>query len=584
MNKMKWNFKLIYKSDKDPQIEKDLKERERQINRFSKKYKFDNSYLTSNKGLLSLIKDYEKILDNKRAFAPVMYFYFKKDIESTNRYAQSELNKLYERYSKMDNELIFFQIELGKVDEKRQKEILQAKELERYKYFFEKLFKEAKYNLSLEEEKILNLMSQPAHNMWVDGLDRILSKEEVVFEGKSISLGEAQNMLPNLKALKRRKLYKLVMEKLEMHKDFAEAEVNAVVTGKKIKDELRKFKNPYSSTVLRYENEDKTVENLIDTITSNFKISHKFYKIKARMLKLEKLGYEDRSAKVGNVKKEYDIEETLKLLRNAFGAVDKKYVTILNQYLKNGQIDVYPKKGKTGGAYCFGNYGQPTFVLLNHVNNLNSVTTFAHELGHAFHTELSHNQNAVYRDYTIAVAEVASTLFENFVFEEVLKTLSEKEKTIALHDRIQDQVSTIFRQVACFNFENELHNRIREVGYLSHDEIKKMLNKHMMMYLGDAFSLKDIDGNFYITWSHIRNFFYVYSYAFGSLVSDALYFEYTKDNKFLTKIEEFLEAGCSKSPENIFKDIGIDVTKKDFFRKGLKVIEKNIERLDKLVN
>jgi oligoendopeptidase F len=169
------------------------------------------------------------------------------------------------------------------------------------------------------------------------------------------------------------------------------------------------------------------------------------------------------------------------------------------------------------------------------------------------------------------------------VFEEIFETLSAKEKIIALHDRIQDDVQTIFRQIACFNFETELHKTIRLKGSLSKEEIGALLNKHMSAYLGPKFKLTELDGYFFVNWSHIRRFFYVYSYGYGQLISKALYKKYKEDKKYIHQIKKFLSAGGSKSPEDIFKDIGINTTKPDFFESGLKSIEQDIERLEKML-
>ena len=365
--------------------------------------------------------------------------------------------------------------------------------------------------------------------------------------------------------------------------DFSEAEINAIVAKKKTLDELRGFSKPYSETILSYENEEKVIENLVDIVSKNFKISQRFYRVKAKLLKEKKLYYADRGAKVGELKRKFSFDETVKIISSAFDKFDHKYSEIFNRYLENGQIDVYPAKGKRGGAYCMGTTTVPNMIMLNHTNDFNSVMTLGHEMGHAIHTELSKKQSPIYSAYTISVAETASTLFENFVFEEIFERLSEKEKIIALHNKLGGSVATIFRQIACFNFEKELHKKIREDGYLSKEDIAKLMNKHMRSYLGPIFDLSDEDGYFFTAWSHIRRFFYVYSYAFGGLISDALFAEYKKDIKFKRKIEQFLCAGGSKSPEDIFAEIGVDIRNPSFFEKGLKIIEKDVERLEKLV-
>jgi len=164
-----------------------------------------------------------------------------------------------------------------------------------------------------------------------------------------------------------------------------------------------------------------------------------------------------------------------------------------------------------------------------------------------------------------------------------MESLTKKEQTIALHDKISGEISTIFRQIACFNFENELHKNIREKGYLAKEEIAKLMNKNMKAYLGPIVKFEEDDGYQFITWSHIRRFFYVYTYASGSLISSALFAKYKEDPKYLEKIEEFLSAGSSKNPEDIFASAGIDIRNPDFFRIGLEKIENDIKKLEKLI-
>jgi oligoendopeptidase F len=143
-------------------------------------------------------------------------------------------------------------------------------------------------------------------------------------------------------------------------------------------------------------------------------------------------------------------------------------------------------------------------------------------------------------------------------------------------------VSTIFRQVACFNFETELHAQVREKGQVSKQDMAALMAKHMRAYLGDAVEVTDDDGYIFVSWHHIRSFFYVYTYAYGQLISSALFENWQKDKNYAKKIEQFLKAGRSMSPEDIFKSIGIDTSKPAFFEAGLKSIERDIRRLEKL--
>jgi oligoendopeptidase F len=581
--KTEWNFKLFYQSDIDPQIDKDISIAEKAATAFEKKWKKNVGFTTKASDLQKALKEYVVLIGLAEFAKPYLYFYLRKDIDSNNKKVTAEISRIQSRLTNAQNKILFFGLQLGKISKELQKQIFKDSSFKKYHYFLELIWKSAKYDLAEGEEKILNLMYEPASGMWSRGFDKVLSNQMVMHKGKELPIAEALELIFELPTEERKELQKNISEVFKKVSDFAESEVNAVYTKKKITDELRGYKNPYDETLLRYQNDEKTIMNLVDTVTNNFKISHKFYNLKAKILNLKKLDYAARGVSMGEIKKKFDFETGCEILLKSFEKVDPKYKTMFESFLKNGQIDAFPKVGKTGGAYCMGNLGIPTFVLHNYTDSYKSVNTFAHEMGHAFHAELSKSQPPLYEDHTISVAETASTLFENFVFDEVFETLSEDEKIIALHDKINSSISTIFRQIACFNFEKDLHTLVRAKGFASKEEIAELMNKNMKAYLGPVFELNPEDGYFFVNWSHIRRFFYVYSYAYGELISTALYSEYKKDKKFMIKIEQFLSAGGSKSPYQIFKDIGIDTTKPDFFLNGLKKIEEEIDVLENLV-
>jgi oligoendopeptidase F len=160
--------------------------------------------------------------------------------------------------------------------------------------------------------------------------------------------------------------------------------------------------------------------------------------------------------------------------------------------------------------------------------------------------------------------------------------LSPARQIVALANKINSEITMIFRSIACFNFESDLHAEIRSTGFVPKERIAALHNKNMQAYLGDTFELIPDDGYFFVAWHHIRRFFYVYSYAYGILVSKALLRRYKQDKSFWKKIEQFLSAGGKDSPENILKEIGIDVSKPSFWKEGLKEIEDDISKLEKL--
>jgi oligoendopeptidase F len=579
--KTTWNLGLLYKDHQDGQVDKDLKAIEKAYAAFDKKYRGKTDYLKDESKLFAALADFEALFEKLAITKPLQYFQLAQDL-ADDPVARAKATQILERLTKNEHKIVFFELSLAKIPATLQKKFLASKKLSHFRYHLKCIFDRVKHDLSEAEEKIMGLKSIPAYQQWITATDKILNKQVVEFQGKKLPVAEASQKIHDLPLKERRELHEKTMKVLQGVSDVAESEINAVVLDKKINDELRGYKEPFDATILGYQNDRKSVMALVDAVTKNYPISHRFYSLKAKLLKLSNLEYSDRNVGIGENVKEIQFEEAVSILRGIFGGADKRYLDILNSYLENGQIDVYPKVGKTGGAYCAGASKIPTFVLLNYTNTLDQVMTFAHEMGHAIHTEISKVQPALYEHYTISTAEVASTFFEAMVFDALFEKMTKEEKVLALHNKINDDIQTIFRQIACFNFETDLHRTIRAKGAMSKEEIGALMNKHMGAYMGPITKMKDIDGNFFVQWGHIRRFFYVYSYAFGQLISKALYAEYKKDKKFIEKVNRFLSAGGSDSPENIFKSIGIDVTKPDFWEKGLKSIDKDIETLEKL--
>lgn len=583
MSKIKtaWDLKLLYKSDNDPQIEKELKVIEKVYTDFEKKYK-NKDFISSPEKLLRALNDHENLIDVVNGNKPWWYFALKKDLNAEDEKAVAKATQNTERLTKARNKITFFMLKIGKIPKDKQKKYLKDKSLSEYTYLLEKVFQKSQYNLTEQEEQLTNLLAQPGYGMWVSGQNKLLSQQTVLYKGKNLPVQEAFGILADQSKKDRDELNQAIHQTLRKISHFAEAEINAVYNFKKIMDERRSFTKPYSATILDYENEEKTVEKLIEIVTKGFKISQRFYRLHTKLLKQKKISIADRAVAIGKIKRKFDFESAVRLVKQGFAKIDSQYVDIFEVFLRNGQIDVHPKRGKKGGAYCWGNELNPTFVLLNHTENVRSVETLAHEMGHAFHDELYKIQPAHYRGSSTATAEVASTFFEQVVVEELEKELSAKDHAILLHSKLMGDMSTIFRQIAFFNFELELHERIRAEGQVSKEEIAKLFSKHIKSYMGPDVEMNEDDGYFFVQLSHMRRFFYVYSYAYGQLTSRALFEKWKKDNNYAKKIEKFLQAGASMSPEDIFRSIGIDISDPKFFQTGLKAIEKDIVKLEKL--
>lgn len=303
--------------------------------------------------------------------------------------------------------------------------------------------------------------------------------------------------------------------------------------------------------------------------------------LKAKLLKQPKFRYFERALGYGEVEKDYSYEESMKLVDSVLNDLDPQFSKILKNLSENGLIDVFPKKGKRGGAFCAGlTKTLPTFVMLNHTNKLRDVTTIAHEIGHAINNELMKlKQNELNFATPLSTAEVASTFMEDFVFDRLLMDASEEEELALRVSQLQDQIATIFRQVAAYRFEQDLHKEFRVTGYVSKEKINEIFCKHMKDYLGDHSEGAE---NWWVYWSHIRHFFYVYSYASGLLISKSLQSKVKKDKSFIGNVKEFLSSGTSKSPKEIFLGLGLDITNKNFWEDGLAEIESQIQITEQL--
>lgn len=577
-----WTFKGVYSGINDPMIEKDMVKIENGYASFAKKYSSQSSiekFTTDSAALKQALDDFNDLLKYTSVAKPTWYLHLVCDLDTRNAKAKALQGKAEERLRKAANQIMFFNLVLGKISPAKQSEFLDTPSLALYKTFLQSIFEISKFNLSEAEEKILSLKSAASYSMWVSTQSKYMTSQMVMHKGKKIPITEAMAIKGSLPLKERRALHKEVFTALKAVSFLAEAELNAIINDKRVIDELRGFTKSYEATVLGYQNTVASVESLVASVSSRFKDSQEFFKLKAQALGLPKLTIAELSTPISKNKKKYSIGEGVGLVYEAFNIVKPEFAEMFSQYVQNGQMDFYPKQGKRNGAYCsWGNKGEPTHILLNHTDDFNSISTLAHEMGHAIHGEFSQrDQEPINAEITISVAEVASTFFENVLFDFVYERSSPEEQKTMLLEQIQDNVFTIYAQIGYFNFEKDLHAGIKEKGELTAAEMAALFLKNRKQVLGPAFDYTEDDGYSYVATPHFRYFFYVYAYAYGQLIANAMYAEYKKNPAFLSNIEQFLSAGCSLKPDDIFKSIGIDVKDPEFFNKGLDEIARKIK-------
>jgi oligoendopeptidase F len=579
-----WNLKEhYYTSEHDPRIEADLTHIEKEHARFAKKYR-GRDFTSSPMLLKKALTEYEIMyaLPHKRRVT--RYFSYRSTLNAKDAVAEKRLNLYSDRLIKSGNALIFFELAIGKIPVATQKQYLKNPVLKDFTYYLSQIFEDAKHTLTESEEKILRLKSNTSFGMWVDGTEKIISNRMLRHGKNDISMPEALALLETTPGKRKQKLWDAICDELAQISEVAENEFNAIVNDKKTTDELRGYETPYEETVLSYENETKSVEALIEAVSKRgFALSSSFYTLKAKLHGLKKLPYVLRNEPIGKPRK-IPFAEAVEVCRETFYGLKTEYGAFFDMMLTKGHIDVYPRAGKRSGAFMSAGVNVPTYVMLNHTDTFGALETLAHEMGHAIHAERSKTQQPLYEGHSITTAETASTLFENIVFNKILKTATKEERVILLHDRILRDISTIQRQIAFFNFELDLHNSIREHGAATKEEMTKMMQKHLKSYLGPSVEVTERDGLSFVYISHFRYGFYVYTYAYGLLMSSIMARRLSEDTSYKDRIDAFLSAGGSDTVENIFGSIGINARDPKTFAQSLDVIEADILELKKLIH
>lgn len=590
ISKSTWDLSPLFSGDDDPKIEEVKKILEKENYAFINKWKDRDDYLKDPAVLKEAIDEYELLLRSYGVEGGIGYYFgLRLSKDENNPNLKAKYNQINDFATKVLNDIQFFALRIAKIPEVDRAKLLNYKGLREYKHWLERWFIEAKYLLSEPEEKILNLKAMPAHSNWVHMTSGFLSKEEretLMEDGSRAvkSFSDVLSLIDSTNKNVRDKAAETLNDIFKKNVDVAEAEINSVLQNKKIDDELRKMPRPDLARHVADDIDSASVDALVQSVSSRFDISRRYYGLKAKLMGVPRLQYHERNVSYGNIEKKYPYDEAVNLIYQVMLGIDGKIANIFKGFAENGQIDVFPKKGKRHGAYCSDNLiTQPTYIFLNHTNKLQDVLTIAHEFGHGVNNELMREkQNALNFSTPLSTAEVASTFMEDFVLQKILENADDELRLTIMMMKLGDDVSTIFRQVAIYNFEKELHDNFRTKGYLSKEEIGSLFLKNMQAYMGDYVEQSAGSENWWIYIAHIRYLFYVYSYASGLLISKSLQNSVKQDHNFIEKVKEFLSAGSSDSPKNIFMNLGIDISQPDFWGRGLAEVENLLNETEAL--
>jgi oligoendopeptidase F len=581
-NLPKWDLTDFYQNINDKNIELDFKDLEQKAQKFSKNYKAKITKLSGDE-LYQAICDNEEIAEKFGKISSFAYLTYAADMmdeKNTAFYQNSS-----ERIKSISKDLVFFELEINKISEENLKKRYNSSDkLKKYQPFLRDVRVFKKHQLNEDLEKLMLEKSSTGSSAWNRLFDETINNMKFPYDDQELNSSEIFNLLSSKESKTRKKASKIIGEVLGQNIRLLSFVTNILAKDKDINDNLRNFSKPISSRNLSNFIEDEIVDNLISVVKKNYpNISHRYYKIKAKLLGLKKMHYSDRNAPLSMDEKLTSWEDAKKIVSQAYNNFSPELAKIGQRFFDNNWIDVGVRDGKDSGAFA-----HPTvpsvhpYLLLNYQGKVRDIMTLAHELGHGVHQVLSSKQGYFMSGTPLTLAETASVFGEQLTFQEILKRENDPErKKIIIASKVEDMINTVIRQIAFLEFERKVHDARKE-GEISTEKLCQFWMEVQEDSLGDIFTFDD-EYKYY--WSYIPHFihspFYVYSYAFGDCLVNSLYACYKNGlENFEGKYLEMLKAGGTLHHKDLLAPFGLDASKPEFWQQGLDVIGGYIDQLE----
>lgn len=491
------------------------------------------------------------------------------------------LQKVKEAYTYISQQFIFVETEWAAISDEQAQNMLAEPYLAPYRHYLTIQHLQKRHLLSEPEEKILAEKSITGVGAWNRYFDEVLGAAEFTFRGTKMTEQEVLTKLSHPDRTVREDAALSLTEGLKKHSHTLTFIFNTILADKASTDRLRGYSSWISSRNVSNQIEDETVEALIQTVTSRYDLVERFYRLKARLLGLEKLMDYDRYAPIGESDRIYSWQEAKDIVLKAYTNFHPEMGAIARKFFDEHWIDAPVVAGKRGGAFSHGAVPSAhPYIMMNFTGRVRDVQTLAHELGHGVHQYLSRTQGIFHADTPLTTAETASVFGEMLTFQYLMQLEKDpKSRLKMLVSKIDDTFATVFRQITMNRFEDRIHTLRRTEGELSTETYSQAWMDTQKAMFGESVTLGDHYG---IWWSYIPHFLhtpgYVYAYAFGELLVLALYAEYLRsEHSFAARYLDLLAAGGSDWPDALLKRMHIDLKDPNFWHQGLKAIEVWIE-------
>ncbi|WP_170569562.1 M3 family oligoendopeptidase [Ruegeria atlantica] len=581
-NLPEWDLTDLYSSEEAPELDRDLEWLEGECAAFAADYEGKLADLDA-ESLLNCVQRNEKInsiAGRIMSFAGLRYYQLTTDAERAKF-----LSDMQEKITVFTTPLVFFTLEINRIDDDVLKAHFDANaDLARYEPVFRRIRAMKPYQLSDELEKFLHDLGVVG-DAWERLFDETIAGLTFTVDGEELNIEGTLNLLTEQNRSKReaasRELASVFQDNI---KTFARVH-NTQAKEKEIIDRWRKMPTAQTGRHLSNDVEPEVVEALREAVVAAYpKLSHRYYELKRKWLGLDVMQVWDRNAPLPmEDTRIVGWDEAEKTVMEAYNAFDPRMGEIASPFFSKGWIDAAVKPGKAPGAFA-----HPTvtevhpYVMLNYLGKPRDVMTLAHELGHGVHQVLAADQGEMLSSTPLTLAETASVFGEMLTFRKMLdQAETPEQRKVLLAGKVEDMINTVVRQIAFYDFECKLHAARRE-GELTPDDINALWMSVQAESLGPAFEFMEGYETF---WAYIPHFvhspFYVYAYAFGDGLVNALYSVYESGAEgFEDKYFEMLRAGGSKHHKELLAPFGLDASDPKFWDKGLSMISGFIDELE----
>ncbi len=582
-----WDLTDLYPAVDAPQVTADLKESLERARTFETSYRGRLAELARDNvpALVTAIRAYEDLEDlmgRLISFAGLVYSGNTIDPASQKFYGDVQ-----EQITTASTHLLFFALEMNKIDDAVMDAALEDEHLGHYRPWIEDLRKDKPYQLEDRVEQLFHEKSVTGAGAWNRLFDETMASLSFEVDGKELPIEQVLNLLVDPSPETRRNASQALTKTFKENLRTFTLITNTLAKDKEISDRWRNFSDIADSRHLANRVEREVVDAMVSSVRDAYpRLSHRYYKLKAKWLGMDQLNTWDRNAPLPDADtRVIPWEEAKSTVLSAYDAFSPDMAEIAGRFFDRNWIDAPARSGKAPGAFA-----HPTvpsahpYVLLNYQGKIRDVMTLAHELGHGVHQVLAAPNGPLMAPTPLTLAETASVFGEMLTFKSLLAKAGDPQtRKVMLASKAEDMINTVVRQIAFYTFERKVHSERRN-GELTADRIGELWLSVQGESLGPAIRLSEGYETF---WTYIPHFihspFYVYAYAFGDCLVNSLYAVYEDaEAGFQDKYFDLLKAGGTKHHSELLAPFGLDATDPGFWKKGLSVIERIIDELEEL--